>query len=400
MTMHLSELAERLGATIHGGDDGDPPVRGVASLETAGPDDVAFLANARYRRHLATTRAAAIIVAPDIELPPGVRGLVCDDPYFAFRNALIAFRGFRRHPDPIDGRPVAGEDAIAASPAGPESIPGAGAGAAGGGGGGGPAAPGGPTIISERAAVHPEATVGAGAHIHPFVTVEAGAVIGARTVLYPGVSIGARTRIGDDCILYPNVVVYEDCEVGDRVALHANTVIGQDGFGYATHRGVHHKIPQTGRVVIEDDVELGAGNAIERAAMGETRIGAGTKFADLISIGHGTVIGRHCLLVSLVGVSGSVTMGDYVVLGGQVGVAGHLEIGTDVQVAGQSGIASNVPSGARIGGVPAVELPKMRRNLLVQQDLGGLARRVKDLERANRRDDASASASTSDPPPA
>jgi len=373
MTMHLSELAARLDATIHG--DGDPSITGVASLETAGPTEVAFLANARYRRHLATTAAAAVIVARDIPLPDGVRGIVCDDPYYAFRNALIAFHGFRRHPSPIDGREVPGDAAVAPAAETPASS----------GGGGGPAAPAGRAIISERAAVHPEALIGPGAHVHPFVTVEAGAVVGARTVLYPGVSVGPRTRIGDDCILYPNVVVYEDCVVGDRVALHAGTVVGQDGFGYATHAGVHHKIPQAGRVVIEDDVELGAGNAIERAAMGETRIGAGTKFADLISIGHGTVTGRHCLLVSLVGISGSVTLGDYVVMGGQVGVAGHLEIGTGVQVAGQSGVASDVPAGARIGGVPAVDLPRMRRNLMVQQDLGGLARRVKDLERSMRR---------------
>ncbi len=367
MTMHLSDLAERIGARLHG--DGDPLVRGVASLESAGPEEVAFLANARYARHLADTRAAAVILAPDVRAPEGLRRLECDDPYYAFRNALIALRGFREHPRPIDGRPPA-DGAEEASPAPPAE------------GGGGPASPGGPAIVSERAAVSPEATIGPGAHVHPFVTVEAGAEVGPRTVLYPGAYVGARARIGADCILYPNAVVYEDCTVGDRVALHANTVVGHDGFGYATHRGVHAKIPQTGTVVLEDDVELGAGNAIERAAMGETRIGAGTKFADLISIGHGTTIGRGCLLVSLVGISGSVTVGDYVVMGGQVGVAGHLEIGDGVQVAGQSGIASDVEAGRRIGGAPAVDLPRMRRNLLVMQDLGGLARRVKELERA------------------
>jgi len=366
MSMHLSDLAERIGARLHG--DGDPLVRGVASLESAGPDEVAFLANARYARHLATTRAAAVMLAPDVASPAGVRRLECDDPYYAFRNALIAFHGFRTHPAPIDGRvPEGAEEA-------PPAVSAA--------GGGGPASPGGPAIVSERAAVSPEAEIGPGVHVHPFATVEAGAVVGPRTVLSPGVYVGARARIGSDCILYPNAVVYEDCVVGDRVALHANTVVGHDGFGYATHRGVHAKIPQTGRVVIEDDVELGAGNAIERAAMGETRVGAGTKLADLISIGHGTTIGRGCLLVSLVGISGSVRVGDYVVMGGQVGGAGHLDIGDGVQVAARSGIAGDVAAGRRIGGVPAVDVPRMRRNLLVQQDLGGLARRVKELERA------------------
>ena len=152
--------------------------------------------------------------------------------------------------------------------------------------------------------------------IHPRAVIEIGAVVGERCVIYPGAYIGPHARLGDECILFPNVVIYDYCQVGDRVTLHANTVIGHDGFGYATHQGAHHKIPQTGIVVIEDDVEMGAGCAIERAAVGETRIGKGTKFADLISIGHGTTVGEHCLFVSLVGVSGSVEVGKYVVLGG------------------------------------------------------------------------------------
>jgi UDP-3-O-[3-hydroxymyristoyl] glucosamine N-acyltransferase len=170
--------------------------------------------------------------------------------------------------------------------------------------------------------------------------------------------------------------------VGNRVTLHACTVIGSDGFGYATHKGAHHKIPQTGIVVIEDDVEMGAGCAIERAAMGETRIGKGTKLADLISIGHGTTIGQHCLLVSLVGVSGSVELGNHVVLGGQVGVAGHLRVGHRVQAAARTAIVQDVPDDQRIGGVPAVPIDLAKRNALAAVELYELFKRVKRLERS------------------
>jgi UDP-3-O-[3-hydroxymyristoyl] glucosamine N-acyltransferase len=209
--------------------------------------------------------------------------------------------------------------------------------------------------------------------------------------LYPGVYVGEHAVIGDDCLLYPNVVIYDRCRIGNRVTLHACTVIGQDGFGYATHRGkgadgtegaaMHHKIPQAGIVVVEDDVEMGAACAVERAAMGETRIGRGTKFADLISIGHGTTVGEHCLFVSLVGVSGSVDIGKYVALGGQAGVAGHLRIGDFVQAAARSAIAQDVPDGLKVGGTPAIGLDQAKRNALAGLELYDLFKRVRQLER-------------------
>ncbi|MHC5003191.1 MAG: UDP-3-O-(3-hydroxymyristoyl)glucosamine N-acyltransferase, partial [Planctomycetota bacterium] len=291
--------------------------------------------------------AAAVMVDPKTSCPDRMNRLVVDDPYFAFRNVMVELYGDRPHPAPID--------APAAGPHEPS--------------------------ISEHATVHPDASIAPGASVHPHVTVEAGAAVGTGTVLYPGVYVGAQARVGSDCILYPNVVVYDQCVVGDRVTLHANTVVGQDGFGYATHGGRHHKIPQTGVVVIEDDVELGAGCAIERAALGETRIGEGTKFADLISIGHGTSIGRHCLLVSLVGVSGSVELGNYVVLGGQVGVAGHLTVGDGVQAAGKAAIVHDVPAGRKIAGVPAIDLDKAKRNALAATELYDLFKRVRRIER-------------------
>lgn len=342
--MLLIDLSRRIGGRLVG--NGDTQVTGCAPIQTAGPTDLAFVANRRYLRHLSTTRAGAVLVGEDVSCPADLPHIVCADPYFAFRNALIALVGFRQHPDA--GEFVALE----------------------------PRQTTGPLI-----AIHPMAAVHATASVHPFVTVSRGAAIGARTVLYPGVFIGPDAVIGADCVLFPNVTVYDGCRLGDRVTLHAGTVIGQDGFGYATHAGAHHKIPQSGTVVVEDDVEMGAGCAVERAAIGETRIGAGTKFADLISIGHGTTIGRHCLLVSLVGISGSVEIGNYVVLGGQVGVTGHLRIGDGVQAAGRSAIATDIEPGRKVGGAPAIDLDQSKRNLLAARDLYGLAKRVRQLER-------------------
>jgi UDP-3-O-[3-hydroxymyristoyl] glucosamine N-acyltransferase len=345
MPCTVTQLAQRLGADLIG--DGDRTVTGCAPIVTAGPDQITFLANPRYRRHLETTKAAAVIIAEGIDCPERLTRLVSDDPYFAFRNAMIELHGFRDHPKPMDAEQ-------------PDERG---------------------RFISPRANIHPDADIGTGAVIHPNVTVEAGASVGERTALYPGVYIGPDSAIGEDCLIYANVTIYDHCRIGDRVTLHASTVIGQDGFGYATHDEAHHKIPQRGIVVIGDDVELGAGCAIERAAMEETRIGAGTKFADLISIGHGTTIGAHCLFVSLVGVSGSVDVGDYVVLGGQVGVAGHLTIGTGVQAAGRCAIASDIAPGSKVGGEPAVEIDRAKRNILAGQNLYEMATRLRKLER-------------------
>lgn len=340
MAFTLQQLADRIGARIEG--DGSVKVTGCAPIDIATSDQITFLANAKYLRNLETTQAAAVLIDTKTTCPGHLNRLVCDDPYFAFRNLMIELHGFRRHPLPSD-------DYLAG--------------------------------VSSQAIIHPEATISEGAVIHPFAVVECGATIGNNTVLYPGVFVGPEARVGNDCILYPNVVIYDYCTLGNRVTLHSNTVIGQDGFGYATHSGAHHKIPQTGIVVIEDDVELGAGCAIERSTMGETRIGKGTKFADLISIGHGTTIGNHCLFVSLCGISGSVDVGNYVVIGGQVGVVGHLRIGDGVQVMARSGVASDVPDGAKVGGAPAVPYTTAKKNALAGASLYELVKRVRKLER-------------------
>ena len=346
--MTLNELAEQIGAEVDG--DGSVRVTGCNSIEKAGPDEVAFVSNIKYAKFLDSTNAAAVLIGPAVAEKVGrnasLTRLVADDPYFAFRNALLLLHGPRQHPEPMAGQPSTGD-----------------------------------AVISELAAVHDSAAIGAGSRIHPFVVIEQGATIGRHCVLYPGVYVGERAVVGDACVLHPNVTIYDRCVLGDRVTLHSSTVIGQDGFGYATHAGAHHKIPQTGIVIVEDDVEMGGGCAVERAAMGATRIGKGTKFADLVSIGHGTSIGEHCLFVSFVGVSGSVEVGNYVVMGGQSGIAGHLKVGDGVQAMARTAILGDVPRGTQVGGMPALPVGVVRRSMAVANDLHALAKRVRDLER-------------------
>jgi len=344
--MRLDELARRIGATLHG--DPSVQVHSCAPVDRASQGQLSFVANNKYIDHLLHTKASAVIVASGLAVREGVARLEAADPYFAFREAMVALHGFRKHPAPADARP----DAPTRSPA---------------------------------AVAHASATLGEGVTLHAGCVVERGATIGARCVLYPGAYVGEHAVLGDDCVLFPGATVYDRCRLGHRVTLHAHAVIGSDGFGYATHEGRHEKIPQAGVVVLEDDVEIGGGCVVERAAMEETRIGAGTKFADLISIGHGTRIGKHCLLVSLVGVSGSVEMGDYVVLGGQAGVTGHLKIGNNVQASGKAAIVTDLPDGSRVGGIPAIELDAAKRNALAGRDLYGMARRLKQLEREVQR---------------
>jgi UDP-3-O-[3-hydroxymyristoyl] glucosamine N-acyltransferase len=329
----LAELADLVG----GDDIGDPKVaiESVASRESAGPVQIAFLANPRYERQLAETDAAAVIVARSITKAP-TNLLTADDPYFAFREVMVAIHGYRQHPW---------------------------------------------SGIDERASVDPAAELGEGVAVAPFATVCTGARVGARTVLYPGAFVGPGATVGQDCTLHPNATVYDHCVVGDRVILHANVVVGNDGFGFSTHKGAHHKIPQSGIARIEDDVELGAGCCIERAAMGETVIGAGTKFGDLVNIGHGTTIGRHCLLVSQCGISGSVKTGDYVVMGGQVGVAGHLSIGDGVNIGACSAVKNDIPAGMQVLGQPAVDLKTGRKNYIAWTHLGEMRSQLKRLQK-------------------
>lgn len=333
MELTAAQLAERIGAEVRG--DGSVVVERCAGLEEAGPRDVSFLANPRYARLLTQTRAGAVIAsAQDVAGVAGRTFLLAGDPYFAFRQAVVQLHGFRRHPEPG---------------------------------------------VSPQAFVHATAQVGPGCSIQPMVYIAEGARIGRRCVIYPHCYIGPGAVLGEGCVLFPSVTVYDGCVLGDRVTLHAGCVIGQDGFGYATHGGEHHKIPQVGNVVIEDDVEMGAGCTVDRATVGSTRIGKGTKFSDLVAIGHGTVVGRHNLLVAQVGVAGSAKTGDYVVIGGQAGLAGHLKIGDLVQIAAKSGVVNDLPAKGQYGGQPAVPLTQLKRSVLAQARLPEMIRELREL---------------------
>lgn len=319
--------------------EGDPSrhIIGVATLEDAGESEISFLANPKYEKLLATTRAAAVVVRPDVTARNGLNLIRVDDPYAAITILIIELHGYRKHsPPPRD----AGSPNIAAS-----------------------------------------AKIGANAQIHPGVTIAEDVTIGDNAVIYPGCYIGPRCRIGHNVLLYPNVVLYEDTVLGNRVTVHSNTVIGNDGLGYAPVGGKWIKIPQIGTVEIGDDVEIGSNCSIDRATLGCTRIGSGTKFSNLIAIGHGAQIGPDCLFVAQVGIAGSATVGRHVTMAGQVGVVGHIRIGDNATVGAKAGVTNSVPDGETVLGQPAIPIREMRRQIAYVQRLPDLNSRVKEQEK-------------------
>ena len=328
----LAELADHVGGRVVG--DGGRTITAAATLENAGPGQITFLSNAKYASLVNKTRAAAVVIKNEMSSPAAL--LVVGDPYYAFTQIVVLLYGHRKHP---------------------------------------------PVGISPKAHIDPSARLGRDCHVHPFAVVCGDVRIGDRCVLYPGVFLGPGTVVGDDCLLYPNAVVYDDCRLGARVIVQANATIGQDGFGFATHRGVHHKIPQIGRVVIEDDVEIGSGAVVERGALDDTIVGQGTKIGDTVTIGHGTRIGPHCLLVPQAGIAGSVRIGHHCVIGGQVGIVGHIRIGDMVRIGAQAGVIGDVPDAAEIIGSPAIDAGKARRAYALIETLPGMRRSIKDVEK-------------------
>ncbi len=234
--------------------------------------------------------------------------------------------------------------------------------------------------IHPTAVVAHDAGVGRDVTLGPFVVVEAGATIGDRTIILAGASIGPRVRIGAECLLHPAVTIYPDSMIGDRVIIHSGTVIGSDGFGYATEDGVHLKIPHLGRVVIEDDVEIGANVAVDRGTLGETRIGRGTKIDNLVQVAHNVTIGEGVILVGQVGIAGSVTIGPGALLAGQAGVSDHLTIGAGARVLGRAGVMRDIPAGATVLGIPAQDHKEELRIWALTRRLPELIARLETLE--------------------
>ena len=331
--MLLSEIAAHLGLTLQG-DDLD--ITGVNTIADAGPEEISFLANAKYAHQLETTGAGAVIT--DTEHSPQVKctALISANPYLDFARTVQLFA------KPL-GR-FQGQ--------------------------------------SDQAVIHPLATVHPSAVIGPFVYIGEGADVGENTRIFPGVHVGEDCRIGKSCTIYPRATLMDGTQLGDRVILHAGVVLGSDGFGFAQAGQGLEKFPQIGRVIIEDDVEIGANTAIDRAALGETRIGRGTKIDNLVQIGHNVHIGAHSIIVAQVGIAGSATLGKGVVLAGQVGVAGHLTIGDGCRVAAKGGIHTSIAPGTDLGGgMPSIEYKKYLKTAATIPKLPEMSKRLRRLEK-------------------
>jgi UDP-3-O-[3-hydroxymyristoyl] glucosamine N-acyltransferase len=333
--MKLSELASLTGARIEGNSD-NIEITGAAGLDDAGTGEVSFLANPRYTPKINTTQASAIYLSEDAPIERGIPVLRAKDPYLAYTRALRLF-----HPEP-EFAPAIHETAV----------------------------------IDPSARVAENVWIGACSVIGPSSRVEEGVRI------YPNVTIYDDVTIGRNSIIHSGAVIRERSQIGERVVIHNNVVVGCDGFGYAKDEQRHWlKIPQTGRVVIEDDVEIGAGTTIDRASVGESRIGRGTKIDNLVQIGHSCTVGEDTLLCAQVGLAGSSHIGNRVVLAGQAGVAGHLTIGDDAVLTAKSATSHDVPAGKMISGIPAFDNKEWLRSTAAFRRLGEMQRRIRELEK-------------------
>jgi len=330
--MRLADIAARVGGRVEG--DGTVDVTGVSSIEEPEPGTLTFLADPRHAGRVHGLSVAAILLPPDAP-PAPVPAIRVAEPYRAFLDVVALF-----HPAP------AVEPGIHAS-----------------------------------AIVASSARLGRNAAIGPHAVVGDGVVLGDDCVLHAGVVLYPRVRAGHRFTAYANVVVREDVSIGDRVTLHAGAVVGSDGFGYLPGPDGIRKIPQVGTVVIEDDVEIGANATVDRAALGATTIGRGTKIDNLVMVAHGCRTGPNCLLAAQSGLAGGTTLGAGVMLGGQVGAAGHLRVGDRVQVAAKSGIHNDLAAGGTYGGIPAVDIRTWRRGMTALARLSELFRRVRRIER-------------------
>jgi UDP-3-O-[3-hydroxymyristoyl] glucosamine N-acyltransferase len=320
--------------------EGQPaqPVTGIASLRLAQPGDLAFLGNLKYKADVPASHAGVILLPEDYEGHPA-----SGQAFIRLAKPSLALARICREIERLLW---------------PKPAPG----------------------VHPTAVVHASAQVDPAAHVGPFCVVEAEARIAAGSVLQAHVYLGREAVIGPECWLMPRVSVMDYCTLGRRVRLHSGVIVGSDGFGYDTHQGRHEKIPQIGRVVIEDDVEIGANSTLDRARFSETRIGEGTKIDNLVQIAHNVVIGKHCLVVAQAGISGSTVLEDYVVLGGQAGLTGHLRLGAGSQVGAQSGVTHDLPPKSYVRDSPSMPYLLAQKVHILKGRLPELFKRVSQIE--------------------
>lgn len=305
MKINVKQIAELVGGEILG--DTDILIKGISSLALATEGDISFFKGSGFKDEIRNTKASALIVREAIDTYKGAQ-IIVKDPYLAYARVAALF-----------------------SPKTPRF-----------------------EGVSEKAIVEKDAEIGEDVSIYPLVYIGHESSIGCNVTVFPGVYIGNRVRIGDGTVLYPNVTIMSDCVIGKHVIIHGGTVIGSDGFGYVRDGDLNMKIPQVGIVEIEDDVEIGSNNTIDRASLGKTVIKRGVKTDNLVQIGHNVVVGENTLVVAQVGIAGSTKIGKNVIIGGQVGFADHVEIGDRVMIGAKSGVSHSIPAGEVVSGIPTM----------------------------------------------
>ncbi|MBU0633626.1 MAG: UDP-3-O-(3-hydroxymyristoyl)glucosamine N-acyltransferase [Candidatus Omnitrophica bacterium] len=328
----LKEIAQLIEGTVVG--DDTVAITGVCGIKEAKLGDITFVANPRYISLMDHTQASAIITTPDVKNAPKPL-IITENPSLAFAKLLSLVAPNNAH---------------------------------------------GYKGIHPTAVIGENVKLGNNIAIYPYVVIEDNAEIADNTIIFAGVFVGYNSKIGADTIIYPHVSIRERVEIGNRVIIHSGTVIGSDGFGFATVKGLHHKIPQIGTVIIEDDVEIGANVTIDRARFDKTWIKHGTKIDNLVQIAHNVVIGENSIVVAQAGISGSTVVGKNVVLAGQAGIIGHITIGDNAVVAAQAGVTKSVPKGTCVSGYPAKPHKKAKRINACVQKLPGLYKLVNQLE--------------------